>query len=167
MRDRERKSSNIPNWAVGGSTKQNNTVQNLADEMGDDVPSMEDFFLGDKSGKENRNKLNITQEGQSQLNQNFANTGNKQIRKSIILPIKNKRACSTVDSKAFDQKLIDRALQLLIDYQDEHRFALVKCQARCFHKGSATVQDDIMNKGIAVDAKPKQQLFNESSMMQS
>ena len=107
--------------------------------MADDVPSMEDFFLGEKSGKENKNRVNLAHEGHSQMNQSFAGPDNKQIRRSIILPIKNKRSGASIDPKAFDQKLIDRAVQLLMDFQDEHRFALVKCQARCFHKGSATI----------------------------
>lgn len=32
-----------------------------------------------------------------------------------------------LDSKAFDTKLIDRALTLLLEYQKTYQFAIIKC----------------------------------------
>ena len=60
-----------------------------------------------------------------------------------------------LDSKAFDQKLVDRALSLLLDYQNVHQFAIVKCQARPYMKRSADLQEEIMTKGIHPDAIPQ------------
>lgn len=59
------------------------------------------------------------------------------------------------DAKAFEQKLVDRALHLLLDFQNTHQFAIVKCTARPFMKRSADLQEEIMTKGIHPDAVPK------------
>ena len=77
-----------------------NNVMHLAEEMGDDVPSMADFFA-DPSNKSKDTEMTAGQ------------TENK--RKSLILPARTK-AGRTLDSKAFDQKLVDRALSLLLDF---------------------------------------------------
>ncbi len=70
----------------------------MAEEMGDDVPSMADFF---EDGKGKNKDSDIT------INENK--------RKSLILPARTKRD-RNLDSKAFDQKLVDRALSLLLDF---------------------------------------------------
>ena len=77
-------------------------MQAFAEEMGDDVPSIDDFF-GDTTAKEDNSNP-------------FASTGNQ--RKSLLLSTtgKGKKGTGGTDSKAFDQKLVDRALQLLLDY---------------------------------------------------
>jgi len=73
----------------------------MAENMGDDVPNMDDFF-GEEKQKEQENI-----------------SANPNTRKSMILPARGKRG-NTLDSKAFDQKLVDRALSLLLDYQNIH-----------------------------------------------
>lgn len=82
--------------------KKGANVQAFAEEMGDDVPSIDDFF-GDAAAKEDNPNL-------------FASAGNQ--RKSLLLSTtgKGKKGTGGTDSKAFDQKLVDRALQLLLDY---------------------------------------------------
>lgn len=80
--------------------EKNSTSHNIhmmAEEMGDDVPNMADFF-GDNTGK-NKDSDPITDHK----------------RKSLILPTRTKRD-RNLDSKAFDQKLVDRALSLLLDF---------------------------------------------------
>lgn len=39
----------------------------------------------------------------------------------------NKAGAGKHDAKAFDQKLVDRALALLVEYQKMYQFAVVKC----------------------------------------
>ena len=60
-----------------------------------------------------------------------------------------------MDTKVFDQKLVDRALTLLLDYQQTYQFAIVKCQARPSMKKSADIQEEVMTKGIHPDAIPQ------------
>lgn len=69
----------------------------MAEEMGDDIPSMTDFF----------------EDGKPKNNDDVSMNNNK--RKSLILPTRTKRD-RNLDSKAFDQKLVDRALSLLLDF---------------------------------------------------
>lgn len=68
MKDRERKSNPFSGGrpgagptSSGGGLLNTTTVMNWAEEIGDDVPSMEDFFLG--AGKENKNRENIVEIG--------------------------------------------------------------------------------------------------------
>jgi hypothetical protein len=74
----------------------NNNIQAMAEELGDDVPNMDDFFGGEEK-KDPQEPSNTNQ------------------RKSMILPTRQKRG-NNLDTKAFDQKLVDRALSLLLDY---------------------------------------------------
>lgn len=62
---------------------------------------------------------------------------------------------SKLDAKYFDQKLIERALSLLIDYQKSYNIAIIKCMARPHMKKSADLLEEVMSKGIAPDAIPK------------
>lgn len=73
----------------------------MAEEMGDDVPNLDDFFGGES--------------GQKKPQEEIVTTNNLNQRKSMILPTRNKRS-HAIDSKAFDQKLVDRALSLLLDF---------------------------------------------------
>ena len=83
----------------------------MAEEMGDDVPDMEHFFDDEQlNNRENDQSVSLS-------NNN---------RKSLILPTRSKRG-GNMDAKAFDQKLIDRALSLLLDYQSVYQFSIVKC----------------------------------------
>jgi hypothetical protein len=69
----------------------------LAEEIGDDIPTMDDFF-GDQKNQEKDPSASVPNQ-----------------RKSMILPSRKQRG-SNFDTKVFDQKLVDRALALLLDY---------------------------------------------------
>ena len=71
----------------------------MAEEMGDEVPSVDDF-LGEGSGGATKPKEDL---------------GAGNTRRSLILPAKKTRT-SNLDTRAFDQKLVDRALSLLLDF---------------------------------------------------
>jgi hypothetical protein len=60
-----------------------------------------------------------------------------------------------IDSRAFDQKLVDRALHLLLEYQKDYSFAIVRCTARPFMKRAADLQEEVMTKGIHPDSIPQ------------
>lgn len=60
-----------------------------------------------------------------------------------------------LDAKYFDQKLIERALTLLIDYQKTYNLAIIKCMARPHMKRSADLLEEVMSKGITPDTIPK------------
>ena len=100
---------------------------------------MDDFFGG---GGENKAKP-----------ESDPSTSNQNMRKSMILPQRKIRS-QNMDTKVFDQKLVDRALTLLLDYQQIYQFAIVKCQARPLMKKSADIQEEVMTKGIHPDAIP-------------
>jgi hypothetical protein len=90
------------------------TTQNihaLAEEFGDEVPTMDDFFGGGGEGKKETDPNSTT---------------NQNTRKSMILPQRKIRS-QNMDTKVFDQKLVDRALTLLLDYQQTYQFSIVKC----------------------------------------
>lgn len=59
------------------------------------------------------------------------------------------------DAKAFDQKLIDRALHLVLDYQKLYQFAVIKCQARPFMRKAADLQEEVMNSGLDPTKEPR------------
>ena len=90
--------------AEDGRTVGATNVQALAEEIGDDVPSVDDFFGDDTKKDEVPNPF-------------VAQTGNQ--RKSLLLPTagRGKKGVTGTDAKAFDHKLVDRALHLLLDYQ--------------------------------------------------
>ena len=82
--------------------------------MGDDIPGIDDFFEA-STKKEEAAPIQTT------------NASNQ--RKSMLLPNagRGKKGLTGTDSKAFDQKLVDRALHLLLDYQSIYQFSIVKC----------------------------------------
>lgn len=58
--------------------------------------------------------------------------------------------------KVFDQKLVERALALLVEYQKSYNFAMIKCQARPFMRKAADLQEEVISKGLTSEAIPKQ-----------
>ena len=64
--------------------------------MGDDVFGIEDFLKNQDQVPKNKD-------------QNDMQFGNINQKKSLLAPLRNKRGINN-DSKAFDQKLVDRAL---------------------------------------------------------
>mmetsp|Transcript_31378 Transcript_31378/g.47989 ORF Transcript_31378/g.47989 Transcript_31378/m.47989 type:complete len:121 (+) Transcript_31378:228-590(+) len=113
----------------------------MADELGESIPSIDDFF-GDGPAK-------VKEAAEPQ-----AASKTDQQKKSLLMPNRMKRT-SALDPKAFDQKLVDRALSLLLDYQNIYQFSIVKCQARPFMKRSADLQEEVMAKGIHPDEVPE------------
>lgn len=72
----------------------------LYEDLNDDDLKTDDFLeIGESKPKENETLYN----------------NNQNQRKSMILPGRQKRG-NVNDTKAFDQKLVDRALSLLLDY---------------------------------------------------
>ena len=133
FRDDERK-------AVESGKGHSTTIQALADQMGDDIPGIDDFFEA-PTKKEEPAPVQTT---------NAANQ-----RKTMLLPTTGRgKKSSATDAKAFDQKLVDRALHLLLDFQSVHQFSIVKCQARPQMKRSVDIQEDIMSKGLDPAAEP-------------
>ena len=60
-----------------------------------------------------------------------------------------------LDAKYFDQKLIDRALSLLLEYQNSYNLVIIKCMARPHMKRSADLLEEVMSKGITPETIPK------------
>lgn len=67
-----------------------------------------------------------------------------------------KSGTARFDVKVFDQKLVERSLSLLVDFQKLFNFAMVKCQARPFMRRAADLQEEVISKGLSAEATPKQ-----------
>lgn len=65
------------------------------------------------------------------------------------------------DVKAFDQKLVERALSLLVDFQKSYNFAMIKCQARPFMRKAADLQEEVISKGLPSETVPKQFTYQQ------
>lgn len=60
-----------------------------------------------------------------------------------------------MDPKHFDFKLVDRALNLLSEFQKLYQFVIVRCTARPFMKKAAEIQEQVMAMGIGQDTIPR------------